>query len=119
MGVSYLLPRLVGLGTASEIMLTGRPVEVDEAQRIGLANRVVPDGHAVEASLELAGAIVANSPFAVRMTKEVLRHNADAPSLEAALAVENRTQALASRTEDQPEALRAFLERRAPAFTGT
>jgi enoyl-CoA hydratase len=119
MGVSYLLPRLVGLGTASEIMLTGRPLAADEAQRIGLANRVVPDGHAVEASLDLAGAIVANSPFAVRMTKEVLRHNADAPSLEAALAVENRTQALASRTEDQPEALRAFLERRPPVFTGS
>jgi enoyl-CoA hydratase len=118
MGVSYLLPRLVGLGHASEMMLSGRPVEAVEAHRIGLANRVVPDGDAVEAALELATHIVANSPFAVRMTKEVLRHNVDAPSIESALAVENRTQALASRTADQTEALRAFQDRRAPAFTG-
>jgi enoyl-CoA hydratase len=118
MGVSYLLPRLVGLGAASEMMLSGRQIDAAEAHRLGLANRVVPDGEAVEAALELASHIVANSPFAVRMTKEVLRHNVDAPSIEAALAVENRTQALASRTEDQAEALRAFREQRAPAFTG-
>jgi enoyl-CoA hydratase len=118
MGVSYLLPRLVGLGAASEMMLSGRPIDAAEAHRIGLANRVVPDGHAVEASVELAAHIVANSPFAVRMTKEVLRHNVDAPSIEAAIAVENRTQALASRTDDQAEALRAFQDRRPPAYTG-
>lgn len=117
MGVSYLLPRLVGLGAASEVMLTGRQVGADEALRIGLVNRVVPDGEALTAALDLAGEVIVNAPFAVRMTKEVLGHGANAPSLEAALALENRTQAVASRTVDQREALAAFIERRPASFT--
>lgn len=117
-GVSHLLPRIVGLGMASELMLTGRQVEAEEAVAIGLANRVGPAERLLEDCYELADEIAANSPFGVRMTKQVLHRNVDAPSLEAAIELENRTQILATRTDDMKEALAAFVERRPPKFTG-
>ena len=117
-GVSYLLPRLVGLGRAAEIMLTGAAVDAAEAERIGLVNRVVDAGDLLEAALELAERIAGNSPFGIRMTKQVLQQNVDAPSLQAAIELENRTQALATRTADMQEALAAFRERRPPRFSG-
>jgi enoyl-CoA hydratase len=111
-GVSHLLPRIVGLGIASELMLTGRRVEAEEAARIGLANRVVDDGQLLAEARELAAEIAANSPFGVRMTKEVLHRNVDATSLDAAIDLENRTQVLAARTRGAAEALSAYAERR-------
>jgi enoyl-CoA hydratase len=117
-GVSHLLPRIVGLGVASELMLTGRPVGAEEALRIGLANRVVAQEELLDASLALAAEIARNSPFGVRMTKQVLHRNVDAPSLEAALELENRTQVLATQTDDMREALAAFVGKREPNFTG-
>ncbi|MTD46394.1 enoyl-CoA hydratase/isomerase family protein [Conexibacter sp. W3-3-2] len=117
-GVSHLLPRIVGLGMASELMLTGRQVLADEALRIGLANRVVPAEALLDEAAALAGQIAQNSPFGVFMTKQVLHRNVDAGSLEQAIELENRTQILASRTEDMPEALAAFKEKRSPNFKG-
>jgi enoyl-CoA hydratase len=118
-GVSYLLPRIVGPTLAFEMMLTGRLVEAKEALRSGLVLRVVPDGQVVEAALDIAQQIAANSPFGVRMTKEVMQANLDAPSLAAALELENRTQILCTRTRDQREAMAAFLEKRPAVFTDT
>jgi enoyl-CoA hydratase len=118
-GVSYLLPRIVGLGHASEIMLTGGPITAEEAGRIGLVNRVVDADALQDAALDLAEAIAANSPFGVWMTKKGLERNVDAPSLEAAVELENRTQVLATRTADMPEALAAFREKRPANFTGS
>ncbi len=115
-GASYLLPRIVGPTAAFEMMLTGRLVEADEALRSGLVLRVVPDGEVVDAALEIAGQIVRNSPFGVRMTKEVMWANLDASSLHAALALENRTQIMCVQTEDMPEAVAAFVEKRPPEF---
>jgi enoyl-CoA hydratase len=115
-GVSYLLPRIVGLGVASELMLTGRVVEAEEAARIGLANRVVEPGELLDSANELADGIVANSPFGVWMTKQVLGRNVDAGSLGAAIDLENRTQVLATRTTDMKEALAAFVEKRPATF---
>ena len=115
-GVSHLLPRIVGLGMASEMALTGRHVTAEEAAKIGLVNRVVPGDALMPASLELARSIAANSPFGVRMTKQVLGTNVDAPSLAAAIELENRTQILATRTEDLREAVIARAERRPPRF---
>jgi enoyl-CoA hydratase/carnithine racemase len=117
-GVSWLLPRVVGLGHASELMLTGRLIDALEAERIGLVNRVVPAERLLGAAGEVAAEIAANSPFGVRLTKQVLQLNVDAPSLQAAIAIENRNQVLASRTEDMAEALRAFHEKRPAEFTG-
>jgi enoyl-CoA hydratase len=118
-GASYLLPRIVGYGMASELLLTGRPVEAEEASRIGLANRVVDDGETLAAALELAALIMRNSPFGVRMTKKALARNIDASSLESAIELENRTQVLATRTDDMREALAAFREKRSPKYQGT
>jgi enoyl-CoA hydratase len=115
-GVSYLLPRLIGASKAFELMLTGRFVDADEAERIGLVSRVVPDGSVVDAALEIADQISANSPFGVWMTKEVMWSNLEAGSMQAAIDLENRTQILTTFTEDMPEAMRAFLEKREPRF---
>jgi enoyl-CoA hydratase len=115
-GTSWLLPRLVGLGRAYDILLTGRFVGAAEALDMGLVNRVVERSELLAAARALAGQIVGNSPFGMALTKQVVQQNVDAPSLEAAVAVENRCQVLASRTEDMAEALSAFREKRAPVF---
>lgn len=118
-GVSWLLPRIVGYGIASEILLTGRMVDAAEAADIVLVNRVVSGDGLLEEAVAMARMIASNSPFGVRLTKRVLRTNVDAPSLEAALEIENRNQVLATRTDDMSEALEAFLEKRPPRYTGT
>ena len=114
MGTSYFLPRIIGPTAATELMYTGRLVDATEAERLGLVLRVVDD--VVADALTIARAITANSPFGVVMTKQVLWQNIDAPSLEAAQALENRTQILASMTADADEAVGAFLEKRSPTF---
>ena len=116
-GISYHLPRHIGSARAFELMLTGRPIDAAEADRIGLITRAVPDGEVLNAALETADAICANSPFAVWMTKKVMWENLDA-SFEQAIALENRTQILAIGSKDAREAMRAFVEKRTPTFTG-
>lgn len=116
-GVSWLLPRLIGASRAWEMMLTGRMVESDEAERMGLVARVVPDAELLDAALETASLVAANSPWGVRMTKEVAWSQLEVGSLQAGIDLENRTQIMSSFTEDMREAMAAFLERRPPAFT--
>lgn len=117
-GTSWALPRLVGLGTAYEILLTGRFVAADEAQRIGLVTDVVSDDELMNRVFRTAELIAGNSPLGMALTKSVVQNNVDAPSLEAALQLENRNQVLATRTDDMVEALTAFREKRAPKFVG-
>ena len=117
-GVSYLLPRLIGASRAFELLLTGRMVDATEADRIGLVLKVVPDADVLDAALETAELIRANSPFGVWMTKEVMWSNLEAGSLQAAIDLENRTQLLASHTGDLVEAMTAFMEKRPPNFSG-
>ena len=119
MGLSYHLPRIVGMSAAADLMLTGRIVESDEAFRIGMVSDVVDDDALVPRALERAQAIVANAPLGVRLTKRVMWANLDAPDLATALELENRTQVLTSMDEDAAEARAAFLERRPPEFRGT
>jgi enoyl-CoA hydratase len=116
-GVSWLLPRLVGASRAFELLLTGRLIDAGEADRIGLVTRVVPDGAVVDAALETADLIVGNSPFGVRMTKEVMWSQLEIGSLQAGIDLENRTQVLSSFTGDLNEAMAAFFEKRAARFT--
>ncbi len=115
-GVSWLLPRWIGASRAFELMLTGRMVFADEAERIGLVSRVVPDDDLLDAALESARLICANSPTGVWMTKEVMWAQLEVASLQAGIDLENRTQILTSFTEDMHEAVGAFLERRPPEF---
>ncbi len=117
-GVSWLLPRLVGASRAWELMLTGRLIGAEEADRIGLVLRVVPDDELLGAALETAGLIAANSPWGIRMTKEVMWSQLEVGSLQAGIDLENRTQVLSSMTGDMAEAVAAFLEKRPPRFGG-
>lgn len=117
-GISYLLPRLIGASRAFEILLTGRPIEADEAERIGLAARLVDDGELLPVAEQWTRDMLANSPFATQHTKRVMWENLDASSFRAALELENRSQILASMTEDYKEATAAFSEKRAARFKG-
>jgi enoyl-CoA hydratase len=110
-GSTYLLPRLIGVSRAAEILYTGREVGAEEADRIGLVSRVVPDGEAVAAAMEVARVMLSKSAFGLRMTKEVLDINVDAPSLESALQLENRTQQLAVRSDAFIESIERFSAR--------
>jgi enoyl-CoA hydratase len=116
-GTSWLLPRLVGASRAFELLLTGRLIDAQEADHIGLVVRVVPDGTVVDAALETAELIAGNSPWGVRMTKEVMWSQLEIGSLQAGIDLENRTQVLSSFTGDMQEAMAAFLEKRPPSFT--
>lgn len=118
LGISWTLPRLVGPANAAELCYTGRTVDAEEAARIGLVNRVVPADALVDEARALADAIAANSPGGVQLSKRALYANLEASSFAAALELENRGQALLTRTEDMAEALTALGERRAPHFTG-
>jgi enoyl-CoA hydratase/carnithine racemase len=118
LGTSWLLPRLIGPARAAEFAYTGGFIEADEAERIGLLNRLVPAERLLDAALELAAQIAANSPAGVQLSKRALQANMETTSFAAALELENRGQALLTRGEDMPEALNAFKERRAPRFTG-
>jgi enoyl-CoA hydratase/carnithine racemase len=118
LGTSWLLPRLIGPARAAELAYTGGFVEAEEAERIGLVNRVVPADRLLDEALEMAAQIAANSPGGVQLSKRALQANMEAASFAAALELENRGQALLTRGEDMPEALQAFKERREPRFTG-
>jgi enoyl-CoA hydratase len=119
MGVSYFLPRLVGTSVASELMLTGRFIGAQRALATGLVSEVVPDADLARAAEPYVGEMLTTSPMGLRLTKEGLNLAVDAPGLEAAMAIENRNQILCSRTSDAREGMRAFLEKRAPVYTGS
>jgi enoyl-CoA hydratase len=111
-GVSWMLPRLIGASRAWELMLTGRIIDAPEADHIGLVTRVVPDDQLLDSALETAGLIVANSPWGVRMTKEVMWSQLEVSSLQAGIDIENRTQIVSSMTGDSQRAIEAFFEGR-------
>jgi len=117
-GTSWLLPRLVGLGRAYEILLTGRFVESDEALRIGLVTEVTEPDDLMNRALATAALICGNSPIGIELTKKVVQINVDASSLESAIELENRNQVLTAQTDDMREALAAFREKRLPTFQG-
>jgi enoyl-CoA hydratase len=116
-GVSWLLPRLVGASRAFDMIVSGRDVDADEAERMGLVSRVVTDDALVDSALELAEGISAYSRTGLLLTKEVMWHNLDNPSLESAIAMENRNQNIAARSPELAEYMQAFNEKRPPRFT--
>jgi len=99
-GVSWMLPRLIGASRAWELLLTGRVFDAAEADRIGLVSRMVPDDALNDTVLTVAAEIAANSPFGVWMTKEAMWSNLEIPSLRAGIDLENRNQIMASQTAD-------------------
>jgi enoyl-CoA hydratase len=116
-GVSYFLPRIVGRSVASELLLTGNFIAADRALATGLVSQVVPDDELEEAARRLARDMLRNAPLGLRLTKECLGFSIDAPSLEAAIAMEDRNQVLCSRSPDVLEGMGAFLEKREPRYT--
>jgi enoyl-CoA hydratase/carnithine racemase len=118
LGASWLLTRLIGPAATSEICFTGRFVDAAEALRLGLVNAISgPEAVLVDA-VALAEQIVANSPGGVQLSKRALQANLEVGSYAAALELENRGQALLTRSADMPEALAAFREKRPPVFRG-
>jgi enoyl-CoA hydratase/carnithine racemase len=116
LGTSWLLPRIVGAGRAHELMLTGRRFDADEALRIGLVVDVVPGGDVVAAALAKAEQILQNAPASVQLTKQGMWIALETASLAASVEFENRQQVITALTEDGPEAIRAFVEKRPPHF---
>ena len=116
MGAGYLMPRLVGLSNASEFLLTGRFIDAERALRMGLVSEIVPGDKLVETGLALAEEMLKTAPMGLRMTKELLNAEIDAPSLEAALTIEDRQQVILIDTDDHREAVKAFREKRAAIF---
>jgi enoyl-CoA hydratase len=116
-GVSWLLPRLIGASRAFELMLTGRVIDAAEAGRLGIVSRVVEDRPVVEAALDVAEEITANSPLGVWMTKEVMWSQLEVGSMQAGIDLENRTQIMSSFNGDLVEAMQAFVEKRPARFT--
>ncbi len=116
-GGTQRLPRLVGRGKALEMILTGARIPADEALRIGLVERVVPAGEALKATLELARAMAAKAPVALRYAKEAVVKGLELP-LADGLRLEGDLSTLLRTTEDRVEGAKAFLEKRAPRWTG-
>ena len=118
-GVSYFLPRLVGVSVASELMMTGRFINAERAERVGLVSEVVPDEKLEEAAAPYIEEMLTTSPLGLRLTKECLNMSVDAGSLEAAVAMEDRNQILCAQTSDFREGISAFLGKRKPAYTNS
>jgi enoyl-CoA hydratase len=116
MGMTYFLPRLVGTGRAAELILTGRTVDAVEAERWGMVNRLVEPDQLMASAFELARQVTVLSPFAIRLTKEMLHLGPDSPGLAHTVILENRSQSLAGAGGDTAEAVAAFRDRREPDF---
>jgi enoyl-CoA hydratase len=112
MGMSYFLPRVVGLSVAADWMLTGRTVGAEEAHRRGLVSELVDDERLGDRAIELAAQIAAHSALGVQMTKRAVQVNADAPDLRSAIELENRNQVIAHATEEAAAARQRWAERR-------
>ncbi|MBY8985528.1 MAG: enoyl-CoA hydratase/isomerase family protein [Candidatus Lokiarchaeota archaeon] len=115
-GSSYWLPRLIGFSRAAEFMYTGRIMDAKEADKIGLVSKIVPDKEILNEALNIAKQILNKSPIGVRFTKDALNMNVDAPSLESAIKLENRTQVICINADDVLEGFFATLEKREPNY---
>jgi enoyl-CoA hydratase len=115
MGISFLLPRLIGSAHSSDLLLTGRVVDADEAYRIGLVSRVVPD--VVDEAITTAKRMTEFSAYGLAMTKDIVWVGLETASLDAAIEIEDRNQLMLGFTDNLPEAIRAFDEGRQPVYT--
>ncbi len=116
-GGTQRLPRLIGLGRALELICSGRMIDAAEAHRIGLVNAVLPQADLLAHCEKVAGDIVAKGPIAVRFAMDAAIRGLET-DLDHGLVQESVAFGLLSATEDMREGLRAFLEKRKPAFTG-
>ena len=116
-GVSYMLPRLIGASRAHDLILSARTVDAEEAERYGIVTRIVEDGEALEAGLALADELCDFTPFGVFATKQVMWANLEVGSLEIGIQLENRNQIMAGSSGETQEAAAAFFEKRKPRWS--
>lgn len=116
-GGTQRLARAIGTSLAKELVFTGRRIKADEALRIGLVSRVVPQPQLMETAKQLAREIMANGPYAVRLAKEIIDRGAET-DLHTGLRLEEKAFGLTFATHDQKEGMKAFLEKRKPSWKG-
>lgn len=117
MGAAYLLPRIVGVARATEILFFGEPIEARDALRLGLLTRVVPRGVLMTEARDMADRLAAGPAFAYGITKTLLNQELDI-DFAAAIEAEAQAQAICMQTSDFKEAYEAFLAKRTPKFQG-
>jgi enoyl-CoA hydratase/carnithine racemase len=117
MGAAHLLPKVVGMGRATEILLFGRTIDAEEAERIGLVNRVVPQDQVLDTAREWATKLAAGPTMGLRMTKRRLVNEASM-DLVSALESEAEAQALLMMSEDHRAYYEAFTSKTEPRFKG-
>jgi len=115
MGVAWMLPRIVGFGRATQLLMTGEFIDAEEARRIGLYNQVVADERVLEVALNLAEQLAAGPSYSLGVTKTALDRESTM-DVYSALEEEAHVQAVCMQNEDFHEGYRAFTEKRAPRF---
>lgn len=116
-GGTQRLPRVVGMGRAKEMILTGAKWDARKALEFGLVSEVVPSSELMVAARAMAARVIALGPLAIRLAKQALNASANMP-LQAGLAFESMIQAVTFESKDKLEGASAFLEKRPPVFTG-
>jgi enoyl-CoA hydratase len=110
-GVTYLLPRLIGASRAFDLIVTGRTVDADTAEHLGIVSQVFDDDGFHDAALGMAEGIAAYTGIGLRMTKEVMWANLDTPNMAACIALENRNQEIAGKSPEVQEFMRSYSGR--------
>jgi enoyl-CoA hydratase/carnithine racemase len=117
MGATFFLPRLIGTARACELFFTGRIIDANEAERLGILNRVVSRDEFAGAIESLSGEIASAAPIAVRMVKKAIYRGTE-HSLDDMLDYESLQQSITFTTDDAREGIRAVMEKRSPQFSG-
>ena len=116
-GGAWLLPRIIGMSRASELLYTGNLIDAKTAEAWGLVSKVVPADKLMDEAMALAASIAKQPPHALRVAKQLLRHGAQA-TYDTIMEMSAAAQGLMHHTKDHEEGVAAILEKREPTFTG-
>ncbi len=116
LGVSYFLPRLIGMSRAAEILYTGRFIDANESKKIGIVSKICKGSELLEEAFKVAENFLEKSPLGLRMTKQALNATMDSPSLDTIAQIENLTQMLCSTSPDIMEGIQSFFDKRKPKY---
>jgi len=116
LGVSYFLPRLIGMSRAAEILYTGRFIDANESKKIGIVSKICKESELLEEAFEVAENFLEKSPLGLRMTKQAINATMDSPSFDTIAQIENLTQMLCSTSPDIMEGIQSFFDKRKPKY---